>query len=178
MILDLLTVFFILAGFLLLVRLIRQPRRLQAKILVEERKQELEPPAIGARSVGPDLNLGLTSEAGLLEKPATVRPGEERAWERPTQKDYDLSRLISVFEALASTSVQNNMRVSATDTSPVKAQSEIESWDRSEERSLNTPTQGPSVEAQTSEPALEHRNTILSADEDLAEMLRKIRPDS
>jgi hypothetical protein len=50
--------------------------------------------------------------------------------------------------------------------------------DPAEEHSLGTPTKGPSVETQTPESVLEHRNTIFSADDDLAKMLRKIGPDS
>jgi hypothetical protein len=50
--------------------------------------------------------------------------------------------------------------------------------DPAEAYSLGTPTKRTSAEAQTPESVLEDRNTIISADDDLAKMLRKIGPDS
>jgi hypothetical protein len=188
MILDFLTVFFLVAGFLLLIRLIRQRRR-RLKIIIEERVRELEPPAIGASSLGrrgtPYEGSGtifqvnsdhLISKDGLQQK---ARPDERRAWKYSNQEDFDLSQSISEIEALISNNVQNNIedRVT-TDASTVKARPKMTSSDPAKEHSPGTPAKGPSGETQVPESALEYRNTIISADDDLAKILRKIGPDS
>jgi hypothetical protein len=181
MILDILTVFFLVAGLLLLIRLIRQRRRTLAKIIIEERVRELEPPAVGASSFGRRgtrheesgtifqiSSNHLISKDGLQQKAPDVRPDEEKARKYSNQDDIDLSQSISEIEALISNNVQNNIddRLIITSSEPA------------EEHSLGTPAKRPSVEPQTPQSILEHRNTIISADEDLAKMLRKIDPDS
>jgi hypothetical protein len=185
MILDFLTVFFLVAGFLLLIRLIRQRRRTLAKIIIEERvrERELEPPAVGASSFG-RRGTGheesgtifqmssdrLISKGGLRQETPDVRPDEERASKYSNQDDFDLSQSILEIEALISNNVQNKIE----DRFIPKTTSS----DPFEERSLGTPAKGPSVETQTPESVLEHRNTIFSANDDLTKMLRRIDPAS
>ncbi|MDR3486686.1 MAG: hypothetical protein P4M05_17515 [Bradyrhizobium sp.] len=195
MIFDFLTVFFLVAGFLLLIRLIRQRRRTLAKVIIEERVRELEPPTVGAPSFGRRgtrhdesgtifqiSSDHLISKDGLQQRAPDVRPDKERAWKYSNQDDFDLSQSISEIEGLISNNVQNNVEDRfITDVSAVKARPKMTSSDPAEEHSVGTPAKGPSVETQTPEPApepvLEHRNTIISADDDLAKMLRKIGPD-
>jgi hypothetical protein len=183
MILDSLTVFFLMVGFLQLIRLIRQRRRRLAKIIIEERVRELEPPAVGVSSFGRrgtrHAESGrifqissdhLISKDGLQQEAPDIRPDEERAWKYSNQDDFDLSQSILEIEALISNNVQNNIK----DRFVPKTTSS----DPAEEYSLGTPAEGPSVETQTPESALVHRDTIISADDDLAKMLRKIGPAS
>jgi hypothetical protein len=185
MILDILTVFFLVAGLLLLIRLIRQRRRRLAKIIIEEeeRVRELEPPAVGASSFGRRGSCHeesgtifqissnhLISKDGLQQKAPDVRPDEEKAWKYSNQDDFNLSQSISEIEALISNNVQNNI--------DDRLIPKMTSSDPAEEHSLGTPAKRLSVEPQTPQSILEHRNTIISADEDLAKMLRKIDSDS
>jgi hypothetical protein len=93
MILDFLTVFFLVAGFLLLIRLIRQRRRTLDKIIIEKRVRELEPLAVGASSFGRRgtrheesgtifqvSSDHLVSQDGLQQEAPNVRPDEEKPW--------------------------------------------------------------------------------------------------
>jgi hypothetical protein len=192
MILDFLTVFFLVAGFLLLIRLIRQRRRTLAKIIIEERVRELEPSAVGASSFGRRgirheesatifqvSSDHLISKDGLQQEAPNVRPDEERARKYSNQDDFDLSLSISEIEALISNNVQNKIEDRfIADTPAVKAPPNMTSSDPAEEHSLGNPTKGPSGKTQPPESVLEHRHTTISADEDLAKMLRKIGPDS
>src|ERR1700733_15708537 len=186
MILDFLTVFFFVTGFLLLIRLIRQRRRTLTRIIIEERVREPEPQAIEASSFGrrdiysEDLTTiiktrpDLISRDGLQESASGAWPDNERAPKNQTRNDFDLSKLISVLEAFASNNIQNGIEDHVTrDASTVKARP----LDPAEEHSLDAPAKRTSVETQTPESALEDRNTIMSADDDLAKILRKIGPD-
>jgi hypothetical protein len=191
MILDFLTVFFLVAGFLLLIRLIGQRRRTQAKIIIEERVRELEPPAVGASSFGrihiyseyhnAVIKGGsvLISQDNLHERAASAWPDKGTAPKHLGQSDFDLSKLVSVLEAFASNNVQNGIGDHfTTDASTVEARPKMTSSDPVEEHFLNAPATGPTVETQTPESVLEHRNTIISADDDLAKILGKIGSDS
>jgi len=182
MILDFLTVFFLVVGFLLLIRLIRQRRRALAKIIIEERVRELELPAVGASSFGRRgtrhevsgtifqiTSDHLISKDGLQQKAPDVRPDEERAWKYSNQDGFDFSQSILEIEALISNDVQNNIED--------RFIPKMTSSDPAEEHSLGTPAKRPSVKTQTPESVLEPRNTIISADDDLAKMLRKIGPE-
>jgi hypothetical protein len=190
MILDLLTVFFLVTGFLLLIRLIRQRRRALTKIIIEERVREPGPQAIEASSFGTrdihseDLTTiikarpDLISRDGLQEGASGAWPDNGRAPTNQTRNEFDLSKLISVLEAFASNNIQNGIEDHVTmDASTVKARP-LTSSDPAEVHSFGTPAKRTSVETQTPESVLEHRNTIISADDDLAKMLRKIGPDS
>jgi hypothetical protein len=192
MILDFLTVFFLVAGFLLLIRLIRQRRHTLAKIIIEERVRELEPSAVEASSFGRRNTRHeesgmifqvssdhLISKDGFQQEAPNVRPGEEKAWKYSNQDDFDPSQSTSKIEALISNNVQNKIEDRfITDASAVKARPNMTSSDPAEEHSLGTPAKGPSVKGQTPESVLEHRHTTISADEDLVKMLRTIGPDS
>jgi hypothetical protein len=191
MILDFLTIFFLVVGFLLLIRLIRQRRRTLAKIVVEERVHELEPAAVGASSFGRrDIysedhdaiikgGSVLISQDGLRERASSAWPDKGTAPKHLSQSDFDLSKLIAVLEAFAPNDVQNGIGDHfATDASTGKARPKMTSSDPAEEHSLSAPTTGPTLETETPGAVLEHRNTIISADDDLAKMLRKIGPDS
>jgi hypothetical protein len=172
MILDFLTVFFLVAGSLLLIRLIRQQRRAQATIVIEENKLELEPAAAGASSFGRrdaysnDLDtiskatIDPISQGGLREKTSGTWTDEGKALKPPSQRNFDLSKLISVLEANVENGVVDHFTL-----------------DPAKQHSLSIPPQGLSVEAQTPQSVLE-RSTIVSADDDLAKMLGKIDPDS
>ena len=82
-----------------------------------------------------------------------------------------------MLEAFASNNVQNGIEDHVTtDASTVKARP-LTASDPAEEHSLGAPAKRTSVETQTPESALEDRNTIMSADDDLAKILRKIGPD-
>jgi hypothetical protein len=191
MILDFLTVFFLVAGFMLLVRLIRQRRRTLAKIIIEERVRELEPQAVGASSFGRRgtryekpgtiFEVGLDHlfpKDGLQKKAPDLRPDEESAWKYSNQDNSVLSQSISEIEALISNNVQNTVEERfVTENASVKARQKMTSSDSTEEHSLGTPAKGSTVETKR-ESVLEHRTTIVSADDDLAKMLRKIGPDS
>jgi hypothetical protein len=188
MILDFLTVFFLVAGFLLLIRLIRQRRRTLAKIIIEERVRELEPPPVGASSFGrrgtrheeSGTIFQISSDQdGLQQEAPNVRPNKEKPWKFSNQDDFDLSQSISEIEALISNNIQNKIEDRfIADASAVKARPSMTSSDPAGEHSLGTPAKRPSVKRQTPESVLEHRHMTISADEDLAKMLRKIGPDS
>ena len=190
MILDFLTVFFFVTGFLLLIRLIRQRRRTLTRIIIEERVRELEPQAIEASSFGrrdiysEDLTTiiktrpDLISRDGLQESASGAWPDNGRAPTNQTRNEFDLSKLISVLEAFASNNIQNGIEDHVTtDASTAKARP-LTASDPAEAYSFGTPAKRTSAEAQTPESVLEDRNTIISADDDLAKMLRKIGPDS
>ena len=178
---------FLVAGLLLLIRLIRQRSCTLAKIVIEERV----PPTVGAASFGRRgtryeesgtifqvSSDHLISKDGLQQTAPNIRSDEERAWKYSNQDDFDLSQSISENEALISNNVQNNIEDRfVTGASAVKARPKMTSSDPAEGYSLDTPAKGPSVETQRPEFVLEHRNTIISADDDLAKMLRKIGPD-
>jgi hypothetical protein len=188
MIFDFLTVFFLVAGFLLLIRLVRQRRRRLAKIIIEERVRELELPAVGATSFGRRgtrheesgtifqiSSDRLISKDGLQQKAPDERPDEQRAWKYSNQDDFDLSQSVSEIEALISNSVQNNIDDRFITNAPAV---KMTSSDPAKGHSPGSPPKGPVVETQTPESVLEHRNTIIDADDDLAKMLRKIGPVS
>jgi hypothetical protein len=121
MILDFLTLFFLVVGFLLLIRLIRQRRRTPAKIIIEERVRELEPPAVGASSFGRRgtrheesgtifqiSSDHLISKDGPRQQNPDVRPNEERAWKYSNLDDFDPQSILDI-EAPISNNVQNNI---------------------------------------------------------------------
>jgi hypothetical protein len=171
MILDFLTVFFLVAGFLLLIRLIRQRRRTLDKIIIEKRVRELEPLAVGASSFGRRgtryeesgtifqvSSDHLVSQDGLQQEAPNVRPDEEKSWKYSNQDDFDLSQSISEIEALISNNVQNKIEDRfITDAS----RPSMTSSDPAEEHSLGTPEKGPSVKRQTPESVSEHRHTTI-----------------
>jgi hypothetical protein len=174
MILDFLTVFFLVAGFLLLIRVIRQRRRTLAKIIIEERIRELEPSTVGASSFGRrgtryeesgvifEISSNhLISKDGLQQKAPDVQPDEQRTYSN--HDDFDFSQSISDIETLISNNVQRNIgdRVT-TDSSTVKARPKMTSSDPAEENSLGTPAKGPSVETQTPESVLYQISAIVT----------------
>ena len=123
MILDILTVFFLVAGLLLLIRLIRQRRRGLAKIIIEERVRELEPRAVGASSFGRrgscyeefgrifQIRLEIISSLKMAFNKRSPTCGWTKRGRGNTQTRMTLifSQSISEIEALISNNVQNNI---------------------------------------------------------------------
>jgi hypothetical protein len=190
MIIDFLTVFFLVAGLLLLLRLIRQRRRTRATIVIEENTVELERSAAelsGFRESGissEELNStskprwDLISQGSLQENPAGVWPDEGIPQKHPGQSNFDLSKLISILEGFASKNEQNGAGDHfTTDAATAKSQPKMTSSNTAGEHALNTAVKRPPVEAQTPGSISAYRDTIMSADQDLAKILRKIVPD-
>jgi hypothetical protein len=71
-------------GLLLLIRLIRQQRRIQATIVIEESTHELEPPAVGESSFGRrDIH---SEDLDTIIKPSWDDPAEEHSLSAPAKE--------------------------------------------------------------------------------------------
>jgi hypothetical protein len=192
MILDFLTVFFLVAGLLLLIRLIRQRRRALSKLIIENPTRPREQPATAVASSfaardryrqapGPLQEVSLDQgPRPIVRQPAAARSPDEEARRRPPAARFDHSRLTSMLETLASESAQDprGNRAASGAVGVTAAEPSAAAGKPPAAIGENTLGAPQPVEVPRSRP--DHRKTITSADDDLAEMIGKLAsgPDS